>query len=105
MWVLDWFGKAVTALQTVMGAGERDLVLVPVPEAMHDLHLLTEHLESLGRRGKRKAVRPMFRLVPSGTHPELDPSSGGVVGGDHHLGQLGGMPERDGRDQRAEADP
>ena len=74
-------------------------------QANDDLHLLGEELEPLLSVEEREAVRHVLALVPAGSHAHVDPPSGDVVDGDGHACEHAGMPERGGRDERAEPDP
>ena len=72
------------------------------PGADDDLDLLREQCEALLRVEERKAVRIMLALVPRRAHPHLHAAAGDVVDGDGHPGEDARVPERRGRDHRAE---
>ena len=74
------------------------------PRADDDLDLLGEERKALLRVEEREAVRVVLALVPPGAHPHLHAAAGDVVDGDGHPGEDARVPERRGRDHRAEPD-
>ena len=96
-------GKRLLVSQRVRGAVVVEALLRP--GADDDLDLLREEREALLRVEERKAVRVVLALVPARAHPHLHAAAGDVVDGDGHPGEDARVPERRGRDHRAEPDP
>ncbi len=86
--------QGLAVLQPIVLPPERHCLLGRVEEPMNDLHLLTEHLETLAARGEGKAERPMLSLVPSSTQANLYPTARYVVHRSDRLRQHRRMTER-----------
>ncbi len=76
---------------------------VVAPLRPDQLELLLQQLHARADRREGEPVRLVLGLQPAGAEPELHAPARHVVGGDDDLGELGGVAEGGGGDQRAEA--
>jgi hypothetical protein len=104
MGLLRGLRQRLAGVQPVVGALERNLVLISIPEPVHDLDLLGQELDPLGVGWEREAERAVLPLEPARPDPELDATPGDVVRRHDGLRQERRMSERDRRDHRAEPD-
>src|SRR5437870_4808298 len=74
------------------------------PEAVDDRKRLLEPVVALAQGRKRDTELVVLLLVPSGSHPQLDPSAAHFVGGGDHLGEVSRDAERDRRDEGSKPD-
>ena len=71
---------------------------------MDDRQRLLEPVVALAQGRERDSELVVLLLVPSGSHPQLDPSAAHLVGGGDHLGEVSGDAEGDRRNEGSEPD-
>ena len=90
----DWLRLCCETFDLVVETAKGEGLLGPAPA--EDLGLLREQLQSLPKRGERKAVPHVLLFQPPGTETEIDPSSRHMTGCHDQLREHGRMPECDG---------
>src|SRR5918999_1083823 len=75
------------------------------PLSTNDFDLLFEHLDASPRFGKVEPICVVLGLMPSGSHPQFDPSPGDVVGGHNRFRKYRRVSERHWRHHRSQPDP